>query len=305
MTKTLKWLSVVAAIGMVFVLIGGALVTKTDSGMGCGPSFPLCKGQFFPTEMTPDLIIEFSHRLVSGIVGIAVILLAVLAWKHMGHIHEVKFLSILSVVFLLLQAAVGAGAVLWGQSDFMLATHFGISLVAFASIFLLMLLIFEADKKFDAKSLAIRKRHRVELYFIAVFTLVVVYTGALVRHVHANLICPDWPFCYSEAPFQFSNFHFLEWVQMGHRLMAGLLFVWTVIYFIKVVKYYRHNRIMFWGWFATLGLITLQLLFGALIIFTQLNLGVTLMHALFIACYFSMVSYFVLLSLRSAKSEKQ
>src|SRR5699024_3462168 len=138
MIKTLKWLSVVATLGMTFVLIGGALVTKTGSGMGCGASFPLCKGQLFPSEIDPELIIELSHRLVTGIVGIAVILLAVLAWKHIGHIREVKFLIVLSVLFLFLQAAIGAAAVLWGQSDFVLATHFGISLVAFTAIFLLM-----------------------------------------------------------------------------------------------------------------------------------------------------------------------
>src|SRR5699024_620167 len=104
----------------------------------------------------------------------------------------------------------GAGAVLWGQSDFVLATHFGISLVAFTAIFLLMLLIFEIDKKFDAKTLIIEKKHRIELYFLAAFTMVVVYTGALVRHVDANLVCPDWPFCHNDTPFSFSDFHFVQ-----------------------------------------------------------------------------------------------
>lgn len=305
MIKTLKWLAVTATIGMIFVLIGGALVTKTDSGMGCGSSFPLCKGQLFPDEITPELIIEFSHRLVTGIVGISVILLAILAWKHIGHIREVKFLIVLSVFFLVLQAAVGAGAVLWGQSDFLLATHFGISLIAFAAIFLLTLLIFEVDKKFDAKSLVIQKKHRIETYLIAAFTLVVVYTGALVRHVDATLECPDWPFCHSDAMFQITDYHFLQWVQMGHRLISLLLFIWTILYFIKILKHYRNNRVMVWGWFTALGLITMQALAGAFVIFTRLNLGIALLHALFVACYFSMVSYFVFLSSRSAKYENE
>ncbi|HLR01920.1 MAG TPA: heme A synthase [Virgibacillus sp.] len=301
MIKTLKWLSVVATLGMIFVLIGGALVTKTGSSMGCGASFPLCKGQILPKEIDAELIIELSHRLVTGIIGIAVILLAILAWKYLGHVREVKFLIFLSVFFLFLQAAIGAGAVLWGQSDFILATHFGISLIAFTAIFLLMLLIFEIDKKFDAKSLFIEKKHRIELYMLTAFTMIVVYTGALVRHVDANLVCPDWPFCHNDAPFSFPDYHFVQWVQMGHRLIAGILFIWTVIYFIKMIKNYRHKRIMFWGWIATLGLITMQVIFGALIIFTRLNLGIALLHALFISLYFSMLSYFVFLSSRSAK----
>src|SRR5699024_5595881 len=233
-----------------------------------------------------------------------VILLAILAWKHLGHIREVKFLIVLSLFFLFLQAAIGAAAVLWGQSDFILATHFGISLIAFTAIFLLTLLIFEIDKKFDAKSLIIEKKHRIELYFLITFTMIVVYTGALVRHVNANLVCPDWPFCYNDAPYSFADFHFLQWVQMGHRLFAAILFIWTVIYFIKVIRNYRDKSVMLWGWGATLGLITMQVVLGGLIIFTRLNLGIALLHALFISIYFGMISYFVFLSYRSARYVK-
>src|SRR5699024_11273822 len=114
------------------------------------------------------------------------------------------------VFFLFLQAAIGAGAVLWGQSDFILATHFGISLIAFTAIFLLMLLIFEIDKKFDAKSLFIEKKHRIELYMLTFFIMIVVYTGALVRHVDANLVCPACPLCHNNAPFSFPYYHFLQ-----------------------------------------------------------------------------------------------
>src|SRR5699024_7880551 len=74
---------------------------------------------------------------------------------------------------------------------------------------------------------------------------------------------------------------------------------------IKVVKHYRNNLLMYWGWIITLSFITLQVVFGALVIFTMLNLGVALLHALFITCYFGMLSYFILLSSRSAKFEKE
>src|SRR5690606_15010365 len=148
-------------------------------------------------------VIELSHRVVSGSVGIFVLILAYLAWKHIGNIREVKFLSILSVVFLIVQALIGAAAVMWGQSDFILAAHFGISLISFASVFLLMLIIFEIDKKFDVSSLHIQKKHRIEIYALTIYTFIVVYTGALVRHVNANLVCGDWPFCSNEAPLDF------------------------------------------------------------------------------------------------------
>src|SRR5690625_1492287 len=97
MIRTLKGLSVVSTVGMLFILLGGALVTKTESGAGCGDSWPLCNGQLFPTDITPELVIEYSHRLVSTTMGITVLALAILAWNFIGHIREIKFLSFLSV----------------------------------------------------------------------------------------------------------------------------------------------------------------------------------------------------------------
>lgn len=304
MMKTLKSLSVVTTLGMVFILLGGALVTKTDSGDGCGDSWPLCHGQLLPSEITPELIIEYSHRLVSTVIGVAVLALAILAWRTLGHIHEVKFLAFLSTFFLVIQGLIGAAAVMWDQSDFVLAIHFGISLISFAAVFLLMLLIFEVDKKLDTKSLFIQKKHRIEIYLLTIYTFFVVYTGALVRHANANLVCRDWPFCFNDKPFAFGQYSLDQWIQMGHRLAAGILFVWTLIFFLKVYKHYRNNSIMYWGWIITLSLIVIQVISGAFIIFTLLNLGVALLHALVITCYFSMLCYFILLSYRSAKAEK-
>src|SRR3954454_1248973 len=154
---------------MIFILLGGALVTKTGSGMGCGRSWPLCEGKFVPSEITPELVIELAHRLVSGAGGIMVLVLSVWSWKAIGHIRETKFLSLLSVIFLLLQGLIGAAAVLWGQSGFVLALHFGISLVSFASVFLLTLLIFEIDKKFNAEKLYIDKRMGFHIVGVSIY----------------------------------------------------------------------------------------------------------------------------------------
>lgn len=312
MIRTLKSLGIVSSLGMLFILLGGALVTKTDSGAGCGDSWPLCNGQLIPTDITPELVIELSHRLVSSVMGISILLLAIIAWKVIGHIREVKFLSFLSVFFLLLQGLIGAAAVMWGQSDFILAAHFGISLVSFASVFLLTLLIFEVDTKFDAKKLFIEKKHRLEIYLLTLFTIIVVYTGALVRHTEASLVCKSWPFCSNGSPLNFAGYNFYQWIQMSHRLIAGLLFIWTILFFIKVIKNYKGSRVMFWGWIITLGLISAQVLFGALVVLNGVTYGldanitlyVALFHALFITCYFGMLSYFILLSSRSARIDK-
>ncbi|CEI84423.1 heme A synthase [Oceanobacillus oncorhynchi subsp. incaldanensis] len=304
MLKILKILSVTTAIGMLPLLLGGALVTKTGSADGCGDSWPLCEGELLPANLHFEMIVELSHRMVSGAVGILVLLLAILSWKAYRHHKEVIFLSFSALFFIIVQALVGAAAVVWGQSDFILATHFGISLICFSAVFLLMLLFFEIDKKLHTEDIHIKKSHRIEIYAITVYTMCVVYSGALVRHTNSILDCTDWPFCSNSEPFAFASYSFHQWVQMGHRFAAGILFLWTILLTVRMLKKYSRSEVMRWGWIITLSLITLQVISGSLIIFTQLNLFIALAHALFITCYFGMLTYFIHLSFRSSRKEK-
>jgi heme a synthase len=299
--RSLKWLAVATTIGMILVLLGGALVTKTESGMGCGRSWPLCNGEFVPTEITAELVIELAHRLVSGAVGFMVLILSIWTWKVIGHIRETKFLSFLSFFFLLLQGLIGAAAVKWEQSDFILALHFGISLISFAAVLLLTLLIFEIDKKFDVDKLIIDRRMGFHIISISIYSYFVIYTGALVRHTKSSLVCRDWPLCINDSPALPTNL--FEWVQMGHRAAAGLIFIWIGYVTYLAVKKYRQQKVIYWGWISAFTLVSLQVLTGALVIFTQLNLFIALMHALFITCLFGVLSYFLFLLSRSRKKQ--
>ncbi len=138
--------------------------------------------QFFPI----DTIIELSHRAVSALSLLMVLWLVITAWKHIGYIKEIKPLSIISVGFLLLQALIGAAAVIWQQNDYVLALHFGISLISFSSVFLITLIIFSIDQKYEADELYIKKPLR-RLWLHAIIIYCGVYTGALVKHGYASL----------------------------------------------------------------------------------------------------------------------
>ncbi|HEV7663585.1 MAG TPA: COX15/CtaA family protein, partial [Chloroflexota bacterium] len=138
----LRPLAILTSVGMFLVLVMGAAVTNTGSAEGCGRSWPLCNGLLIP-EFTVATAIEYSHRGVTGIEGVLVALLTgamLLTWRRD---HEVSLLAGLMFGTLLLQAGLGAGAVLVPQSPFMLATHFGVSLICFAATFLSTVLVFE------------------------------------------------------------------------------------------------------------------------------------------------------------------
>src|SRR5687767_9069901 len=135
MVRALRWLAIATSTGMLLVLVMGAAVTNTGSAEGCGRSWPLCHGQFIP-EFTVATAIEYSHRAVSGVEGLLILALALAMWVTRRSSREVMVLVPLMLGSLVLQAGLGAGAVMMPQSPTVLASHFGVSLVAFASTYL-------------------------------------------------------------------------------------------------------------------------------------------------------------------------
>ena len=296
--KFLKWFGVLSTLGMLLILQGGALVTKTDSGLGCGRNWPDCNGSLIPKEITTEVLIEFSHRVVTGSVSIFILILVVWTWRSLGHIREVKFLGFLAMFFLILQALIGAAQVLWGQGDYILALHFGISLISFASVLLLTLIVFEADKKFDTNRILMSKKLKIHTIAVTLYSYVVVYTGALVRHTDASLVCPDWPFCRNEEPFALP-YNLYEWVQMGHRFAVLIFFIWMVYITIYVVRNYKGQRVIYWGWVIAMSLVIGQVLAGMLVVLLKLQLLVSLLHSLLITLLFGLLCYLILLVSRS------
>src|SRR5690606_7458437 len=117
----------------------------------------------------------------------------------------------------------------------------------------------------------------------------VVYTGALVRHTDASLVCRDWPFCVNSNALTLPSNPY-EWIQMGHRLAAGLIFIWIAYITILAVKHYKHQKVIYWGWIIAFIIVTMQVAAGAVVVLTSLNIYVALAHAFFIACLFAILS---------------
>src|ERR1041384_1995968 len=110
--RLLRWRAAAASLGMLLVLVMGAAVTNTGSAQGCGRSWPLCNGQFIP-EFTIATAIEYSHRAVTGVEGVLVLALtAAVLVTFKPRDREMLTLALLMLGTLLLQAGLGAGAVL-------------------------------------------------------------------------------------------------------------------------------------------------------------------------------------------------
>ncbi len=95
------------------VILWGAFVRATGSGAGCGAHWPLCNGEVLPRAPALATIIEFTHRATSGIALLAVCYLAFRVFRAKPAGHLARRAAAASVLFILSEAAVGAGLVLF------------------------------------------------------------------------------------------------------------------------------------------------------------------------------------------------
>jgi heme A synthase len=95
------------------VILWGAYVRATGSGAGCGSHWPLCNGVVLPRAASAATLIEFSHRLTSGLALVSVVVLLIWTWRSIPKPHPARTGAALSVLFMLTEAAVGAGLVLF------------------------------------------------------------------------------------------------------------------------------------------------------------------------------------------------
>ena len=96
----------------VLVILWGGLVRATGSGAGCGSHWPLCNGEVVPRAPAVATLIEFSHRLTSGVALLLIAVLVIGAWRGFPRGHPVRRGAALSGLFIISEALIGAGLVL-------------------------------------------------------------------------------------------------------------------------------------------------------------------------------------------------
>ncbi|MBP3952166.1 COX15/CtaA family protein [Bacillus suaedae] len=297
MHKKLKFFGVLTSIGVLIVLLQGALVTKTGSGEGCGATWPLCFGEVIPTNPAIATIIEYSHRIVSGLVGILIIILALWSWKQLKHVKEAKAMAIAAVILIIFQGLLGAGAVVFGQSKAILALHFGISAMSLAAVVLLTILAFE-DSKASHVVATVSKRYKYYFFFVITYCYAVIYTGAYVKHTKATLACSGFPLCNGQV---FPGFEGPIGVHYFHRVAGTLLLVFLLILMIWTIRHFKSERVLMWASIISFLFVCAQLISGVSVVFTKNEvISVGLLHALIISVLFSTLSYMAMILLRKS-----
>src|SRR5579859_5815749 len=92
----------------VAVILWGTLVRATGSGAGCGNHWPLCNGTVMQHSASVETLIEFTHRLTSGLSLLSVLGLLVWTYKATERGHLARAAAAASVAFTLVEAILGA-----------------------------------------------------------------------------------------------------------------------------------------------------------------------------------------------------
>jgi cytochrome c oxidase assembly protein subunit 15 len=288
--RIMRRLALVTAIGMFIVLVMGTLVTNSGSARGCGGSWPLCNGQFIP-QFAVSTLIEFSHRTVTAVESLLVFALtAGVLWRWRQRM-EIRILAPLMVIFLLAQAALGALAVMYPESPEILALHFGVSLISFASILLTALFVYELGRWDRLRDRAIPLGFRRLVFAMTGFCYLVVYLGAYVQHRGAQLACLDWPLCNGRVIPPLTAAQGIVFV---HR-MAALALTCGIAWMLVWARRLRGPRPdLYWGSIAALVMVLVQAIEGAFIVFSRMDIFSTLAHGAFVSLLFGSLCYLCL-----------
>jgi len=122
----------------VLIVIGGYVVFS-GSGLACGSSgpdsWPLCNGQVIPTLSGPVLV-EWTHRLFTLIVGLFVLGTAVVAWTRYRQEKRILQFSTASFLILLGQILLGMVTVKTDLDPLVSTAHLAVASALFSAVIL-------------------------------------------------------------------------------------------------------------------------------------------------------------------------
>ncbi len=223
-------LSVASAIGIYLLIVVGAIVRVTGSGLGC-PDWPLCYGNVIP-PMDSAALLEWSHRTLAAIVSAVIVAAAAVALIHhrSNRLIAVPMLAVLPL--LLFQIGLGAVTVLLELPPLIVLVHLTIAMILLALVILASLTaIYEPDPTWpdrpNTESRAEAQKGLRLVYWMGLALFLVLLSGAFVRATGATWVCSGFPLCNGELAFGDR----LVDVHMTHRILAtlvGVLLLFTV-----------------------------------------------------------------------------
>jgi heme A synthase len=250
MTRRYARLAWTAAACTYLLIILGAVVRISGSGLGCGEHWPLCNGRLLPPLDLPTWI-EWSHRLVAGLVTGLVVALGGYTWwlRKQGAGSREQYVpgktGYVALVVLAIQVALGAITVKLSLPAWTVILHLGTAMLLLATLLV-------------AAQLTPGARLGKLAAGILLLTLTTVLLGALTANLGAATACLGFPLCNGQL---MPDGNYTQHIHWAHRLLAYTLFA---------VALWWAQRTQRRGPAVVFALVMLQLVVGAAMVLLSL-----------------------------------
>lgn len=284
------WFCVFALAWTIILLFAGGFTTSIQAGMAF-LDWPLSNGSINPegwlTE--PDKRAEHSHRLLAASLGVLTIGLALwhAAYEARSWVRQLAYWLALAVP---VQGVLGGLRVLldWlntGASHNLVATSFAVAHGVVAQLILCALVaiaIAHSRPWIERRGGLQREPDPAlgRLGWIACATIVVqLLLGALMRHNQAALAIPTFPLT-PDGGLVPSTWNFHIGIHFAHRAWAVVATVAIVVFAVRLWRCRHLGRVLGAGAVALVGLLSLQIWLGALVVWTVRNPHAATVHML-------------------------
>lgn len=249
-----------------FLIVFGGYVASSESGMGCGPDWPLCNGEVIP-ELHGETLIEFGHRVIGAVLFVLTIALFVMVKKETNRPRPRKIANWMLGLFIL-QLVMGAIVVFYHLPSMMITIH-----LLIAMIYLAMLIWFW---RYDEWSPSANNNTGVKkhLSILSLLLFVTIGIGAYVKHQQYGLACGYLTCGDSLLPQTIP-----ELLQTSHRWLAILTMVYTLMMTYKIFSTPNsHHSHLKGRMVLALIVMLLQIIIGIMTIVSFVSISFAVLH---------------------------
>jgi heme a synthase len=285
--KALRWTGAVALVLTYGLIVLGAWVRATGSGLSC-PDWPTCYGHWVPLpgDIPADVgysyvqvMLEWIHRLIAGVVlGPLVLVITVLGWRARAERPRMPAYVMMLIVLLLIQAGLGGLTVLDQNSPWSVALHLSTALVLLSVLCLIV-------ERTGTAPLHVGAATRTLSGLVWLIALGTMASAAMVAKSGASFACTTWPLCDGALVPDLGDPQIR--LNFTHRVLAlgtGL----GVLAFALAARGQFEVRPLAW---LTLALVVLEIALGRFVVVWEVPMDVALAHQALGVLTFAVLSF--------------
>ncbi|HEX3041094.1 MAG TPA: COX15/CtaA family protein [Solirubrobacterales bacterium] len=267
--------TLVALAALALIVLTGAAVRLTGSGLGC-PDWPKCYGGSTP-PLESHAVIEYGNRLLTGFVGFAVIAASILAFFRRPYRWHLALFGALLPLGVVGQAILGALVVKYHLAPGLVMSHFILSMMLLDAAFALAWC-----SRYEPWE---RRRSRDRLSVWAVRALIPLGQLTILAGTIATASGPHAGAHEGQLVhrFDFEGTGTLEWVVQRHALLATIYGLATIGVWLLLRRPGADARALR-PLSLVIGLLALQGAIGGLQWWLELPAGIVWIHVAVATC---------------------